>query len=136
MGRLPVLTERRALQAAVAVLALVPIGAGAAGVLLGPGFVAAGLPVPADLDSHFRYLSGIFLALGLAFWSTVPAIERRTGTFRLLGFLVVVGGLARLGSLLTVGVPHWPHLGGLALELLAVPALVVWQARVARRRWP
>ncbi len=126
------LTERRALQTVVAILALVPIAAGGAGVVSGPGFVAAGLPVPADLDSHFRYLSGIFLALGLTFWATVPAIERRTGPFRLASALVVAGGLARLGSLLAVGVPTAPHLGGLVLELLVVPALAVWQARVAR----
>lgn len=130
------LTERRLLQAAVAVLALVPVAAGAAGVLFGPRFVQATLPVPADLDSHFRYLSGIFLALGVTFWSTVPAIQRRTPVFRLASSLVVVGGLARLGSLAAVGAPGWPHLAGLVLELGVVPLLAVWQARVARRGWP
>jgi hypothetical protein len=41
---------RRSLQIAVAILALVPIGAGHAGVLLGPAVVAATQSVP--LDSH------------------------------------------------------------------------------------
>lgn len=130
------LSERRLLQVVVAVLALVPVSAGAAGVVLGPGFVLVQPAWPIDLDSHFRYLSGIFLALGLTFWSTVPAIERRTGVFRLASALVVAGGLARLGSLLAAGTPSWPHLGGLLLELGAVPSLALWQARVARRsRW-
>ena len=124
---------RRALQAVVAVLSLVPITAGAAGVALGPGFVGA-VGVPADLDSHFRYLSGIFLALGLGFLSTVPAIERRTARFRLLAALVVCGGLGRLLSLAALGAPGWPHLAGLALELVVVPLLALWQAAVARGR--
>lgn len=126
---------RRALQATVAILSLVPICAGAAGVALGPGFVGAtpehGLAIA--LDSHFRYLSGIFLALGLAFASTVPRIERRTVRFRMLAALVVCGGLGRLLSLVLVGAPPGPHLVGLALELVVVPLLACWQGQVARR---
>ncbi len=124
------LGRRRPLQVVVAVLCLVPLGAGSAGVLLGPSFIGA--PGPVDLDSHFRYLSGIFLAVGLAFASTVPAIERRTARFRLLAALVVCGGAGRLLSLAAAGAPTAPHLAGLALELAVVPLLVVWQGAVAR----
>ncbi len=123
---------RRLLQATVAVLSAVPIVAGAAGVVLGPALVGAGAPGGADLDSHFRYLSGIFLAAGLAFASTVPAIERRTARFRLLAALVVCGGAGRLLSLAAAGQPTAPHLAGLALELAVVPLLAAWQATVAR----
>jgi hypothetical protein len=123
-------SSRRLLQATVAVLSLVPIAAGTAGVVLGPGFVG-GVAGPTDLDSHFRYLSGIFLGLGLVFASTVPAIERRTARFRLASGLVVCGGVGRLLSLLTAGAPAWPHLAGLFLELVVVPLLVLWQGSVA-----
>jgi hypothetical protein len=124
---------RRLLQATVAALSLVPILAGAGGMLLGPGFVASEAgAVP--LDSHFRYLSGLLLALGVTFASTVPAIERRGARFRLAAAIVVCGGLGRLLSLGVAGVPPWPHLVGLALELLVVPLLAVWQARVAHGR--
>ncbi|GEO41599.1 hypothetical protein SAE02_57470 [Skermanella aerolata] len=125
--------SRRSLQAAVAVLSLIPIGAGAAGVLLGPAMVDAALAVPVDLDSHFRYLSGIFLALGVVFISTVPAIERRSGRFRLAGALVVCGGLARALSMAVHGVPSLPHLAGLGMELGVMPALLIWQWSVASR---
>jgi hypothetical protein len=64
--------ERRALQGMVAVLTLVPLSAGLAGVVLGPGFVG-GTGGP-DLDSHFRYLSGIFLGVGLVFAGCVRRI--------------------------------------------------------------
>jgi hypothetical protein len=125
--------SRRSLQAAVAVLSLIPIGAGAAGVLLGQAMVDTASAVPVDLDSHFRYLSGIFLALGVVFVSTVPAIERRSGRFRLAGALVVCGGLARALSMAVDGVPSLPHLAGLGMELGVMPALLIWQWSVARR---
>lgn len=123
--------SRRLLQVTVAVLSLVPLGAGTAGLVLGPAFVGAGDASP-DLDSHFRYLSGIFLAVGLTFCSTVPAIERRTARFRLAAALVVCGGLGRLLSLALLGPPSIPHLVGLGLELGVMPLLMVWQTSVAR----
>lgn len=111
-------------------LCLVPITGGAAGVLLGPELVGSSEPAP-DLDSHFRYLSGVFLGVGLGFLWTVPRIEREGTLFRLLALFVVTGGLARLLSLIQVGPPSGPHLIGLVLELVVVPLLAVWQRRIA-----
>lgn len=122
---------KRSLQAVVAVLAVTPVATGIAGVLLGPDFLGLDPPWPADLDSHFRFLSGVLLAMGLAWWSCVPGIERKTGRFRLLAFLTVTGGLARLVSLVLSGKPSTGHLFGLAVEVLAVPPLAAWQARLA-----
>jgi hypothetical protein len=119
------------LQVTVAALCLVPISAGAAGLLLGPEVVGA-VHGQTDLDSHFRYLSGIFLGVGLGFLWTVPAIESRTTVFRLLTACVVMGGLGRLLSLVLIGPPTLAHLVGLVLELVVVPLLAVWQSRVAR----
>jgi hypothetical protein len=125
-------TERRALQIAVALLALVPVAAGLAGVLRGPAMVGD-WPATVSADSHVRYLSGLLLAIGLGWWSVVPAIEHRAARVRLLAALVVCGGLARLLSLVVVGTPSRPMLAALAMELLVTPAIALWQARVARR---
>lgn len=125
--------ERRLLQAAVAVACLVPLTAGGAGVLQGAAMVLRGTPAPTDLDSHFRYLSGILLGIGIAFAACVPTIERRGPTFRLLAALVVAGGLARLWGAAEQGLPSAGHRFGLVMELGVVPALTLWQARVARR---
>lgn len=122
---------RRSLQIVVAVLALVPVGAGLAGVLLGPAMVAATTSVP--LDSHYRYLSGLLLAIGLGFWSCIPKIEQSTGRFRLLSAIVFAGGLGRAVSLETVGLPDVPMLFGLIMELAVTPALCLWQGLDARR---
>jgi hypothetical protein len=125
-------TERRFLQFVVAVACLVPVGAGAAGVVLGPAMVDAGV-VPVGADSHYRYLSGLLLGIGIAFATTIPDIERHTMRFRLLTGIVVVGGCGRLLSLLLRGLPDKPMLAALVMELGVTPCLALWQARVARR---
>ena len=84
-------------------------------------------------DSHVRYLSGLLLAIGIAFWTTVPAIERRTARFRLLTALVVIGGIGRLISLVFVGVPPGPMLFGVVMELAITPGLCLWQGVVASK---
>jgi len=127
--------ERRLLQIAVAIGCVVPLLAGGTGIVQGPAMLhGIGSAVPADLDSHFRYLSGLLLAIGLGFASCIPGIERKTGRFRLLALLVFIGGLGRLVSLLSGAAPGPGHLFGLAMELGAVPLLVLWQARVASPR--
>jgi hypothetical protein len=103
-------------------------------VLRGAAFIkGVGGGAPIDLDSHFRYLSGLLLGLGLAFAWCIPAIERRTLLFRALGLIAVLGGLARLLGLVLGGVPSAGHVFGLAMELGVVPLLLLWQARVARQ---
>ena len=125
-------TGRTALQLAVAVGGLVPVGAGIAGMVLGPEFLT-GQPSDVSVDSHVRYLSGLLAGIGLAFWSTIPAIERRTTRFRLLTALVVAGGIGRLVGVLLLGRPPPPMLCGLVMELGVTPALCVWQGAVAAR---
>lgn len=128
-------SEKRLLQAVVALACLVPLVTGTESIVRGAAFLkGVPHPVPTDLDSHFRYLSGIFLVMGIAFATCIPAIETKGARFRLLGAMVVGGGLARLASLLAVGTPSAGHLFGLGMELGAVPLLLLWQARVARRR--
>lgn len=123
------MTERRLLQITVALGSLVPIIAGAAGILSGPAMVDAGGNVSAD--SHFRYLSGLLFGIGVAFITTIPGIERQTGRFRMLAGIVVAGGIGRLISLLLCGAPDAAMLAALAMELVVTPVLALWQARVA-----
>ncbi len=132
-GQSPILLsfERRALQCAVVLAGMVPISAGVAGVLLGVSLLATAAP-GSDLDSHFRYLSGLLLAIGLAFWSRVPAIERHGTTFRLLGGIVVLGGLSRLVGVILAGPPSMPMLATFGMELGVTPLLCLWQGRIAR----
>jgi hypothetical protein len=128
--------NRRALQVAIAVAGIVPVGAGLAGMLMGPSFAGLGAhdaaqPIAVSLDSHFRYLSGLLLGVGLVFWWTIPAIERRGQIVRALTLIVVIGGLGRALSLLELGEPGS---GGMRLailmELVVTPLICLWQHQV------
>jgi hypothetical protein len=124
--------ERRLLQRIVAVAALVPVLSGLSGVVF--GFALTGdRTMSVSADSHFRYLSGLLLGIGLCFWSTVPAIEEKTTFFRFLTLVVVLGGLARLLGLWLTGVPSLTMMAALVMELVVTPALCLWQTRVANR---
>lgn len=122
--------QRRLLQATIAILAMLPVFAGLAGVVMGPAFLGEHNP-PTDLSSHMRFLSGLFLAFGIGWYSCIPAIEKKTERIRLLAVLTFSGGLARLYSLIADGVPSAGHVLGLGMELAVVPCLVVWHGRVA-----
>jgi len=121
--------EKRLLQQVVGLCAVLPVAAGLYGVLFGHALTGDAVSVSAD--SHFRYLSGLLLAIGILFWSTIPDIEGKTGRFRLLTLLVVLGGLGRLAGLALTGVPSIFMLGGLVMELLVTPVLCLWQTRIA-----
>jgi len=127
--------EKRLLQVIVAIACLIPLKTGGDGMLFGPSWLKgmSAVAAPTDLDSHFRYISGIFFAVGVAFATCVPGIETKGGRFRLLGAFVICGGCARLLSLLLIGAPSTGHIFGLVMELGVVPLLMLWQARVARR---
>jgi hypothetical protein len=124
--------EKRLLQRVVAVAALIPALAGLSGVLLGHGITGDRNP-SVSADSHFRFLSGLLLGIGLCFWWTVPRIEEKTTFFRFLTLIIVIGGLARLLGLWITGVPSLFMLMALAMELVVTPALCFWQTRVANR---
>ncbi len=128
--------ETSVLRVVVVILGLVPVGAGVAGMLEGSAMtggsgLGAGVAAAA-LDSHVRYLSGVLLAIGLGFWSTVPRIATTGPRFRLLTFLVVMGGLGRGLGVILHGLPPASMTFGLVMELAVTPLLCLWQTRVAR----
>lgn len=125
--------ERRLLQGAIALGSVVPILAGAAGMIQGPEMVAGGAqPMPAEVDSHMRYLSGLLCGIGIGFVSCIPRVEETMRRFWLLGAVVLTGGVGRLLSLWQAGYPGLEHSLALAMELGVMPALMLWQWRLAR----
>ncbi len=73
---------------------MVPIGAGAASILLGPQMVQPGFAEEGYSDSHFRCLFAFLLRIAIAFLSAAPGIGAQSARFRLLTGTVVVGGIA------------------------------------------
>ncbi len=124
-------SERLFLQAVIAIGGFVPVGAGLTGALLGGGMTGEAHGV--NLDSHVRYLSGLLLGIGLAYWEAIPHVERHGRRIRLLTAIVALGGLMRLIGILGVAVPGSPMLFGLVMELVVTPLICLWQLRVAHR---
>ena len=118
--------ERRLLQASVALAGLVPVGGGLWGVL--GGLSANG----AAAQSQARYLSGLLLGIGLCFWATIPAIERRGPAFRVLVAVVITGGLARVAGVAATGFGPSVSLP-LIMELGVTPLLALWREGMQRR---
>ena len=125
--------ERRLLQLVIGLGGFVPVLAGLDGGLLGSSMLGQSVAMDPALDSHVRYLSGLLLGIGLAFWQTIPAIERRSARVRLLTAIVALGGLMRLIGILRVGFPGGSMLFGLCMELGVTPLICLWQWRVASR---
>jgi hypothetical protein len=121
--------EKTILQIAVAMAALVPLTAGALGVL-DPG--ALGLYGDAVATTHAAYLSGLLFGIGLIYWSLIPDIERRSGAFTLLTAIVQAGGLARLAMAFRLGDWQLGTAVPLLMELAVTPLLWLWQLRIAR----
>jgi Domain of unknown function (DUF4345) len=123
---------KRGLQIFLAIFSLAPLYFGVTGVLFG---AAGHMPVEAvtpDLDSQFRYLSGMYIGFTALIWWFIPNIDRHVWLFRLLTLAIFLGGLSRLLSFLTVGAPAPEMVAGIGIEI-ALPLIVIWQTAVARK---
>jgi hypothetical protein len=129
--------SRTFLQILTALLALVPIATGIAGIAFGPSELRSFSPVSTDdpqyvLDSNYRYFSGLWLALGLFLLYTVRSIETEGSIFRLVWIAIFVGGIGRALSMFQLGMPPAPFIGFTALELVGAPLFIWWQSSIAK----
>jgi len=124
------MTQKRLLQIVIAIIGLIPVAAGMLGGL--HGLAMLGYWGDAAVDSHFRYLSGLLLAIGVAYWTTIPDIERQGARISLLTLIVVTGGFFRAIGMLMDGSPGPAMTGALIVELVVAPVIYLWQLRVAR----
>jgi hypothetical protein len=126
--------SRRLLQAATAILSLIPIATGiiAMAGVGDPLYAALDLPRSPLLDSNLRFFGGVWLGLGLGMLYLVPSIERQTVPFRVLWGAVFLGGIGRALSSAVGGLPPLPFIGFTALEIIGAPLFVFWQKQVER----
>jgi hypothetical protein len=120
---------RRALQIALAVMSLIPFYYGIRHTITGAALYLPADQVTASIDSQFRFQSAYYMSLALIVWWLIPQIERQTFLFRIITATVFAGGLARLYSYYTIGVPTASMVGGMVLEL-TIPLVVIWQAMI------
>lgn len=127
------LRSRRALRITLGVVAAIPFASGLGAIIGGPASLP-GQPgeVSATLDSEYRFVNVIWFGVAPLVWASLPRVEERTAVLQAVGGAAFAGGLARLLSLRAKGRPHPMMLAALGVELGVVPALMVWQAAVAR----
>lgn len=90
-----------------------------------------GIDGDATVDSHLRFMGAIFAGYGLSWLRAAGSSDPDLERMRLLAALMAGGGLARLGTRLSIGRPHRFHDLLLAIEL-ATP--VVLEAMAGRDR--
>ena len=122
---------RRALQATLGTLGLIPFSYGLRGMLVGPRSIPGNrIAVDASFDSEWRFVHAFWFAVAPVIWSTVPRVEEDPVAFRAVMATVMFGGLARLRSWRQAGRPRPVFIGGIVLELVVIPGIWLWQRRV------
>ncbi|MFI5937521.1 DUF4345 domain-containing protein [Actinoplanes sp. NPDC051494] len=124
------MTSRKALLVTLTALGVVPVLTGAAGVIGGLRLSPDDTTTTPYFDSEYRFISVWWLAAGVLLWWSLRRPQPRAAVTRGILAVMVLGGLARLLGVVLAGPPPVPFLVAMAVELLGVPALLVWHRRV------
>lgn len=120
---------RRALLVTLAILGLVPVLTGAAGVIGGLEFSPDDTTGTPYFDSEYRFISVWWMAAGVLLWWSLRRPRQRAAVTRAVLAVMVLGGLARLLGVALAGLPPAPFRVSMAIELMVIPALLVWHRR-------
>jgi hypothetical protein len=131
---------KRILQVILAIIGLIALITGALGIVAGMATdfgdfygvsVSPHIEGNIILDSNLRYFSGLWLGVGLILFWMIPSIERQKLVFRLVAGMIFIGGVGRVISILSFGVPSPLFIAFVVLELL-FPLLIIWQNRLSQ----
>jgi hypothetical protein len=100
-------------------------------VVLGPAAIPGSIPVNSTMDSEDRFYATMFAAYGAAVLGCIRDIERRSRFIYLLAATFFVGGLARVASILAVGLPNRFFVAMMTLELVIPAFMVFMQLRIS-----
>lgn len=126
--------ERTALLGTVGALGAIPVATGLLGIIGGPERAPGGAPTTASVDSEYRFVNVFWAAAGVLLWWTLRSPADRATATRAILALAAAGGLPRLLSIARSGLPHPVFRATILLELLVVPAVILWHRRVFPRR--
>ena len=102
-----------------------------ADVLLGAELSSAALSDPV-LDSQNRFYGTTFIGYGGLLFLCATDVRKYATVFSLVSGFIFLGGVARLISAVQVGLPPPLVIGLIASELIGIPVVVWWHARVLR----
>jgi hypothetical protein len=78
------------------------------------------------LDSNIRFYSGLWLGIGIVLLWIIPRIEHEKTMLQSIAIFFFLGGIGRLISILTCGIPSSIYFIYVFLEL-SFPLLALWQ---------
>ncbi|WP_027481085.1 DUF4345 domain-containing protein [Deinococcus pimensis] len=128
----PARRSRTALQVAVTAVALLPLTTGALAYLRGAAAIPGSRRWDAPIDGELRYLSVWWAASGVLLLRAVPRVEREERVLRGVTALLALGGLGRVRSMRSQGLPHPLMVAATFVEIALPFVLIPWQASVAR----
>ncbi len=108
---------RRTLQILLALFGATAIFISLLHIVLGPAAIPGSIPVNTTMDSEDRFYATLFLAYGAALLWCVREVEHKARVVYFLMLTFFVGGLARIVSMLTVGLPNTFFIVMTVLEL-------------------
>jgi hypothetical protein len=114
----------------VAVLGAIPVATGMLGMIGGPERAPGGAPTTASVDSEYRFVNVFWTAAGVLLWWTIRRPHERAQATRVVLGAAAFGGLPRLLSIVRRGLPHPVFQATIGLELIVVPLVIAWHARV------
>jgi hypothetical protein len=121
---------RRLLQAVLGIGGISAVLVALIHIALGPSSIPGSVPVNATMDSEDRFYATIFLAFGIALLWCVEEVERKSQVVYFLALTFFVAGLARIVSMVIVGMPHPFFLAMTALELCLPIGIGFLQSKV------
>jgi hypothetical protein len=125
---------KRGLQVTITIFSVLPLLVGGLGIVLGTTRWLPAQMITADFDSHYRYIAGYYVSLGLLGLWVAPKIEKHTGLLRIICASIFIGGLGRVASIVQVGLPGPMATVFTIFELCFPLVLLLWQAKVSRPR--
>ena len=132
----------KAFKTVVVIWALLPLLTGLMDIVVGP---SAWRNIGVDLsdlgfedsvlDSQIRFVGTVWFGYGILLLACLKDLQKYAAILQGAFFIVFIGGLARVLSILSVGMPGTSTGDGfivfaLVIELLAMPALMFWFYRL------
>ena len=127
---------KRALQAVLAAGGMVAVVTGLVHIIGGASTFPGSPSVAPAADNEARFLAAFWVAFGaVALWA-VPRVETEGRVVRALGGALLLGGLARVVSLIDVGEAETVQNVLMAIELVIGAALLAWPSALRVRAEP
>jgi hypothetical protein len=102
------------------------------GVILGGGYVTEADLVTAYLDSEVRFLSAISGGYAALYFYMIKGVEKKLGIILIMAITALIGGTARMVSVLQYGLPALDRQIAIALEFIIPVVVLVLRNKVAK----